>query len=48
MIPNHRPTWLKGKELDLYIPSLNLAIEYNGIAYHHTNDDDDSDFFKVY
>ena len=46
MIPNHRPTWLKGKELDLYIPSLNLAIEYNGIAYHHTNDDDDSDFLK--
>ena len=46
VIPNHRPTWLKGKELDLYIPSLNLAIEYNGIAYHHTNDDDDSDFLK--
>ena len=46
VIPNHRPTWLKGKELDLYIPSLNLAIEYNGIAYHHTNDGDDSDFLK--
>ena len=46
VIPNHRPAWLKGKELDLYIPSLNLAIEYNGIAYHHTNDNDDSDFLK--
>lgn len=25
---------LKGKELDIYIPSKNLAIEYNGIYWH--------------
>ncbi|HLD91673.1 MAG TPA: GNAT family N-acetyltransferase [Patescibacteria group bacterium] len=24
----------KGKELDIYIPSLNLAIEYNGLHWH--------------
>lgn len=35
-IRSYRPKWLKGKELDIYIPSLNLAIEYNGIAYHHS------------
>jgi len=28
---------LNGKELDIYIPSLNLAIEYNGIYYHSEN-----------
>jgi hypothetical protein len=27
-------TILKGKELDLYIPKLNLAIEYNGLMFH--------------
>lgn len=26
---------LKGKELDIYIPSLNLAIEFNGIYWHN-------------
>ena len=25
---------LKGKELDIYIPSYNLAIEYNGLYWH--------------
>ena len=25
---------LKGKELDIYIPELNLAIEYNGLYWH--------------
>ena len=25
---------LNGKELDIYLPELNLAIEYNGIYYH--------------
>lgn len=25
---------LNGKELDIYLPSLNLAIEYNGIYWH--------------
>lgn len=25
---------LNGKELDIYIPSKNLAIEYNGLYWH--------------
>ena len=40
VITNCRPSWLNSKELDLYIPTLNLAIEYNGFVYHHTSDSD--------
>lgn len=36
VIPSYRPDWLLGKELDLYLPKFNLAIEYNGGAYHHS------------
>ena len=32
-----RPVWLEGKELDIFIPKLNLAIEYNGNAFHHSS-----------
>ena len=28
---------LKGKELDIYLPHANLAIEHNGIYWHSTN-----------
>ena len=36
---NYKPEWLKfdgerSKELDIYIPELSLAIEYNGVYYH--------------
>lgn len=34
---NERYAWLNNKELDIYIPSLNLAIEYNGYIYHHSS-----------
>ena len=33
---NLRFEWLDNKELDIYIPSLNLAFEYNGFVYHHS------------
>ena len=36
IITNYRPKWLNRKELDIYIPDLNLAIEYNGTHYHHS------------
>lgn len=35
---NIRPSWFNGLELDIFIPSLNLGIEYNGLAYHSTYD----------
>lgn len=31
---NYRPTWMENKELDIYIPSLNVAIEYDGKRFH--------------
>lgn len=33
---NNRYSWLDNKELDIYIPVLKLAIEYNGFVYHHS------------
>lgn len=37
IIYNSRPKWLNGLELDIYIPSLKFAIEFNGAVYHHSN-----------
>lgn len=36
-----------GLELDLYIPSLRLAIEYNGYIYHHSSYDTDNEYFRT-
>lgn len=38
IVKNFRPKFLKRQELDLFIPELNLAIEYNGITYHHSDE----------
>lgn len=43
-LTNVRPSWLNGKELDLLVPSLSLAIEFNGSVYHHSSLDTNSDF----
>ena len=37
IIQSYRPTWLLGKEIDLFIPEFNLAIEYNGTSFHHSS-----------
>lgn len=34
VIDNYRPTWLQGKEIDIYIPRIKLAIEYDGSNWH--------------
>ena len=34
----YRPAWLGRQSLDLYIPSLNTAIEYQGIQHFHPVD----------
>jgi len=34
---SYRPQWLSGLELDVYIPHLNIGIEYNGIYWHNTS-----------
>jgi len=36
VITSYRPSWLNGKEIDIYIPSLNLGIEFNGTVFHHS------------
>lgn len=33
-IANYKPEWLKPKEVDIFIPELNVGIEYDGYYYH--------------
>ena len=33
VIHHYRTKWLKGQEIDIFIPDLNLAIEYDGIQH---------------
>ena len=33
IIRHHRPNWLEGLELDIYIPSIKLAFEYQGLQH---------------
>lgn len=35
VIFHYRPNWLQGMELDIYIPSLNTGIEYQGQQHFH-------------
>jgi len=35
ILRHHRPPWLGGLELDIYIPSIQLAIEYQGQQHFH-------------
>ena len=34
---SYRPKWMEGKELDIYLPKFNLAIEYNGVYGHSSH-----------
>ena len=34
VIRHYSPTWLGGKELDIFVPGVSVAIEYNGAAFH--------------
>ena len=37
IIHSARPHFMNGQELDIYLPKYNLAIEFNGSAYHHSS-----------
>ncbi len=38
---NYRPDWMKnGEEIDIYIPSLEVGIEYDGIRWHQDPEKD--------
>lgn len=47
VIQSYRPPWMGRLELDIYVPSLNLAIEYNGSVYHHSDNETKSEFYKT-
>ena len=32
---NVKPSWMNGQEIDIFIPSLNLGIEYDGVFWHN-------------
>lgn len=34
---HYRPAWMKGKELDIYVPDLKLAVEYCGSHVHNVD-----------
>lgn len=37
LLPNENNGWKSNHELDIYLPGINLAIEYNGNYYHDYN-----------
>ena len=39
-INTYKPEGFNGKEIDIYIPSINLGIEYDGIAWHKKSERD--------
>jgi hypothetical protein len=38
ILRHHRPDWLNGLELDIFLPNLNLGIEYQGQQHFHPID----------
>lgn len=38
---------MNGKELDIFIPSINIGVEYDGSYYHHTNAAKEKDLRKT-
>lgn len=40
VIENYRPDFLEGRELDVFIPAINVAIEYDGTFYHQNTQRD--------
>ena len=39
-VENYKPDWLRPMELDIYIPSRNIAIEYDGRNWHKDSSKD--------
>ena len=40
VIENFKSDWLDKKEIDMFIPKLNIGIEYDGFRYHKTIEED--------
>lgn len=41
IVENYRPDWLQPKEIDIFIPLLNIAIEYDGSTWHQDKTKDE-------
>lgn len=39
-IPDYKPKFLNGREMDIYIPALRICIEYDGKKYHQNTEKD--------
>lgn len=35
ILRHHRPVWLEGMEIDIFLPDMNLGIEYQGQQHFH-------------
>lgn len=46
-VENYRPEWLNGMEFDMFIPSLQLAIEYDGVYWHSKKIVQNKDIKKI-
>ena len=46
MTPNEENKWLENHELDIWIPEIKVAIEYNGTYWHTLSNVIESDYFK--
>lgn len=46
VLVRYKPDWMDRKELDIFVPSKNLAIEYNGSAFHHSSHDHPVKYFS--
>ncbi len=40
VLENYKPSWLKPMELDIFIPSIDVAIEYDGRHFHKNSEKD--------
>lgn len=46
MEPNSENHWLDNHELDIWLPDIRVAIEYNGTYWHSLPNIVESDYFK--
>lgn len=47
IINSYKPDWIGKSEIDIYIPSLNIGIEYDGIKWHKDKFEKDNEKNKL-
>ena len=46
VVNSYHDSWLGKFELDMYLPEIKIAVEYDGIAWHKSNQKDENDRIK--